>query len=565
MTDNYKLSLREWWPSAFYGKPDTYVFFFALSLRLLGTNGRLGFITPNTYLMGTNTVNLRNQLLAAGRITQIVDLPSGIWEDANVDCALLFLTVDTDGEQRKAQQTQVFSMDVRDTLDKLTARTWHEVFAQSQSVWLQDAGHEINIRWTPLLTQIEEACLFTVHGRPATAIQRIGDVIRTSRGVEPYHSREQGRSSVFIKAQQDLSPAERHWKPLLDSSSHIGRYELRWGKIRPHLNYGKWLYRAYSAVNYDSPKLLVQDMRNRALKRRLVATYDDKGFYNRHNFSNIIADDPAYDLKYILALFNSSLLNYWYGRQYDNLHVNPSYFRTLPICPATSTTQAGFVALVDDLLEKNARLNALREQDYVIRTRRDGTRDINVPYDVLLTQMQHKDPNFPTYSLVDARAAGLLRLPAECDSAAQISRIFTPNKHPNTVVLRANQSWLEVDNPDIRRYLLNYLARPQWKGHSWDEISSRALLPEPPKALATFFAEEARITAEINATMDAIANTDAEIDNRVLDLYGITDSADRARILGSAPVMEEAEIEENLPSDLAQPQEEENSVEETSV
>lgn len=53
LTESYKLSLREWWPSVFYGKPDTYVFFFALGLQLLGANGRLGFITPNTYLMGT--------------------------------------------------------------------------------------------------------------------------------------------------------------------------------------------------------------------------------------------------------------------------------------------------------------------------------------------------------------------------------------------------------------------------------------------------------------------------------------------------------------------------------
>src|SRR5204862_7465856 len=104
LTDIYTMSLREWCPSVFYGQPDTYVFFFALGLHLLGANGKLGFITPNTYLMGTNTANLREQLLTAGRITQIVDLPSGIWKDANVDCALLFLAMDRDVERRKAQQ-----------------------------------------------------------------------------------------------------------------------------------------------------------------------------------------------------------------------------------------------------------------------------------------------------------------------------------------------------------------------------------------------------------------------------------------------------------------------------
>jgi hypothetical protein len=165
---------------------------------------------------------------------------------------------------------------------------------------------------------------------------------------------------------------------------------------------------------------------------------------------------------------------------------------------------------------------------------------------VLLSQIQQTDRAFPVYSLFDARAAGLLRLPAQCDPTAQISRVFTSNRHPNTVVLRANQLWLEVDDADIRGYLLNYLARPQWQGRSWDEISTRALLPEPPRALITLFAEEERIVAGNHATLDAIAAADAEIDSRVLDLYGITNPADRARVLGNAPVTEDAEFEDCL-------------------
>ena len=36
---------------------------------------------------------------------------------------------------------------------------------------------------------------------------------------------------------------------------------------------------------------------------------------------------------------------------------------------------------------------------------------------------------------------------------------------------------------------------------------------------------------------------DATIDQKVLDLYGITDDADRRRILGSAPAPDDADIE----------------------
>ena len=92
-----------------------------------------------------------------------------------------------------------------------------------------------------------------------------------------------------------------------------------------------------------------------------------------------------------------------------------------------------------------------------------------------------------------------------------------------------------MDDSLIRRYLLNYLASPQWRGFSWREISGKAHLPEPPQALDALYAEEARIIAEIQARLAAISAADAAIDSRVLDLYGITDPADRARVLGEAP------------------------------
>lgn len=544
LTEDYKGHLRQWWPAVFYGKPDTYVFFFALGLRLLDDNGRLGFITPNTYLMGTNTAAMRGQLLGAGRITQIVDLPQGIWKDANVDCALLFLTNDANAEARKAQQTVVNSMGVRDTLDKLTARAWNETLTQLQAVWMADTHNDFNIRLTPLVQQIEEACRIS-SGSGTSTIQRLGDVTESSRGLEPYHNSEQGRNSIYVKPKLNLASYEQHWKPLVDSRSYIGRYEFRWSKLRPHLNYGDWLYRAYETKYFERPKIIVIRFRNRALKRRLIGAYDESGLYVRENYSVLNEKDERYRIKYLLALFNSSVLNYWYARRNDQVTVNPVYFRQLPIFPADADTQAELASLVDQMLAWNAELNALREKDYVIRTRRDGTAEITVPYDVLLSAIQAQNRNFPVLSLFDARAVGLIRIPEQCDVSAQISRVFTPNKFPDTIVLRASQLWLEVADADARRYLRNYLARPQWKGKSWDEISSRALLPEDANAFALFFAEEAHIVGEIQATMERIAATDAEIDRRVLDLYGITDPADRAKILGSAPVTEDADLEAN--------------------
>jgi type I restriction enzyme M protein len=557
LSHEYRQLLRsdEEYGKIFYGRVDTYVFFLKLGIELLGTGGKLGFITPNTYLMGTNTSALRREILRANRIEQIVDLPQGIWSDANVDCVLLFLTEDVDQERIQSHQARIYILGLRDSLDKLRDRSWKETIIQQQLCWMQNEKYEINIRYDPLLESIKNACRITVNNNGTTTKNlRLADVTEVNRGVEPYHSREQGLSRVYVKYQRDLTDSERDWKPLLDKDSSIGRYELRWSlnKPKPYLNYGQWLYRAYEPKYYESPKLLFIRLRNRALPRRLVATFDDKKFYNRHNFSNIISSDERYNLKYILALFNSSLLNFWYARQYPDVEVSITDIRQLPIYPSDGETQAELVEKVDSILVKNARLNEFREQGYIIK-QRNGDSFIDIPYDRLLIEIQQRNPNFSTLTLFDAKAAGLFTIPDRCDLQVAISsNIYTPDRYPSSVVLRHNKLWLVVEDDNIRRYLLGYLKRPQWQGKTWDEIKNQATLPTEPDDLNAFFAAEQQRRTEIQTLLDEVAQIDAEIDEKVLDLYGITDPSDRQRILGSASNSEEDEANDNEVEDVAE-------------
>jgi hypothetical protein len=210
--------------------------------------------------------------------------------------------------------------------------------------------------------------------------------------------------------------------------------------------------------------------------------------------------------------------------------------------------------LVDAILAKNAALNQLREQDYVIRPQRDGATLIEIPYDVLLHSLQSADPGFPTLTLFEAQATGLLSIPAECDIGAQIgSNIYIPAKYPTSVVLRHNKLWLNVPGEDLRRYLVGYLSRPEWRDKTWDEIKNHASLPADADSLRLFFAREAEQIQQIDRLLSDIVQLDQEIDTRVLDLYGITDVADRQQILGSAPSIElEAEHSGEIESEAGE-------------
>jgi hypothetical protein len=104
-----------------------------------------------------------------------------------------------------------------------------------------------------------------------------------------------------------------------------------------------------------------------------------------------------------------------------------------------------------------------------------------------------------------------------------------------------------VENEDIRRYLLNYLKLPQWQGRTWDDIKNIALIPAENADLEIFFQAEQQRRQEIQILLAEVARIDAEIDQEVLDLYGINEESDRQRILNSTLVREEeTESSENI-------------------
>lgn len=94
-------------------------------------------------------------------------------------------------------------------------------------------------------------------------------------------------------------------------------------------------------------------MRNKGLKRRLVGVYDNESYFNAHNLANIIGlRGSGYDLKYILGIFNCSLINFWYRNHFPNVNINPGDFRQIPVSKASNGQQTAVVKLVSQILSK---------------------------------------------------------------------------------------------------------------------------------------------------------------------------------------------------------------------
>jgi len=73
-------------------QPDTFAFFIERGVKLLGNNGRLGFIIPNGILTNTYYSKLREYLLNNTSIEIIVDLKSNVFANASVDTSIFILS-----------------------------------------------------------------------------------------------------------------------------------------------------------------------------------------------------------------------------------------------------------------------------------------------------------------------------------------------------------------------------------------------------------------------------------------------------------------------------------------
>ncbi len=120
-------------------------------------------------------------------------------------------------------------------------------------------------------------------------------------------------------------------------------------------------------ANFDrSPKILVQAIRNLSLKRRIVATLDQVGLYADHTLNVLYCDHETYDIRYILAILNSSLSNYIFRKKYIDINIKGEYLLALPIRTIDSSDckekacHDRLVSLVEDILQLHKRLVSAR-------------------------------------------------------------------------------------------------------------------------------------------------------------------------------------------------------------
>jgi hypothetical protein len=330
---------------------DIYQVFLLRAISLQNEQGKLGFILPNTFLVGHSYELLRRRICESCCIREIVDLPQGVFIGVTVDNVLLFLQREHSPQGRSANKIAVNKLNETSNKSRVATREWDDSFALSQAAVQANENHDINIHGNPTLNR-----LFEKLERGGVCL---GDVTDSGQGIILYETSRQAEKSEHTGFKKQSG-----WKRLL-RGKEIGRYQLTWKG--EYVNYGRWLWRAREERFFNRPKILLHAMRNKSLERRLVGTFDPGVHYNAHNLANIILKENCpYDLKFILGIFNSRLINFWYKGHFPNVNINPNDFRRIPIRPINFSNKSDkaahdrMVQLVEQMLELHRQLAAAR-------------------------------------------------------------------------------------------------------------------------------------------------------------------------------------------------------------
>lgn len=294
------------------GKVNLFTLFIEKGLSLLSESRILVFIIPNTLLRVTSYSAIREIILKESSLLAIVDLGAGVFEDVTMSTIVLSL--------QKGNPSTGHQFECKDGLLTAGSRmaTQADYLAPGFVMNTSASEHELALmrRLESASTQLGDFCkelIFgvVISGNKTGLVREIGG---------------------------------RGWKPFLEGRD-IERYFIR--PTQKFLHYvPSEIHRPRSPEIFEAPeKLLIQ--RITGGERPLSVAYDNGRHYNKESINNLILDPQCpYGIKFILAILNSRLMNWYYRKAFTNgssltVNLSKEYLSQLPIPKLDMQSQSG--------------------------------------------------------------------------------------------------------------------------------------------------------------------------------------------------------------------------------
>lgn len=275
---------------------DSYLIFIEKSLKeILRNDGIFGMIIPNPWLTNINQSSLRNFVVSASALQEIVHFEFPVFKKVTVDTEIVIFKK-ANFKQNKFPAKFVAQVAADESISQFELIVEHD-----QNIWKKLSEDGFNIFLDK--ERVELAAKIRTAGFPCSG------VVSWSVGIKPYQegkgvpaqTKEVVKSRPF-DAKHKVDATYRQYIRGSDFSRFLVQpVEQRW------IKYGPWLAEPRPKGGFDSEEKLVV----RQTGDRLVAAIDRNQFICMNNVHVGVITDNRYDADIVCGLLNSDLLN-WY-------------------------------------------------------------------------------------------------------------------------------------------------------------------------------------------------------------------------------------------------------------
>jgi len=342
-----------------YKRYDIFGLFFELGIKkIMKKESVLAFIIPSQIFNNLSYKKLRDLILKNKWLKEVCYLGDKIFETANNDVCILFLKKPINTDIKLVNRLIFDKPEISNVpvnyFDKyggvISVSTGGDTDIISDGIFNPEFEPIIknfdvfqgivtgnNDVFMPTEEQIAENNIETGLLHP----------VLLGRDFEKYYVRNTERRILYIDKNTDIKvyPNTEAW--LLPHKEQLSKrrevlndaipwYALQWARDKSQLDF--------------IPKILVQGTRNQRLVTRIVATLDYEKIYGTQGMNFIVPKNNKYSPLFLLAVLNSSIINYLYQTKFLNVAIKASYLKDTPIPKIDKPGQIPFERIVSYLL-----------------------------------------------------------------------------------------------------------------------------------------------------------------------------------------------------------------------
>ncbi len=291
--------------STFSKRGESYVLFIEKAVSILKKDGYFGYIIPDTLLNLGFTQLARYFILKNTKLSELIALPSSVFNDATVDTILLFFQKFSTNEKFVQANVKIKSFDKK--IDSISLENPNREFSTLTEDWYlsQSFNLQSNREELEIINTVDSA-FSTLH-----------DFATLFSGIKAYEvGKGAPAQTVSIRNDKPFTSKlkiEDSWFPFFDGK-HINKYQLLW-ESNNWINYGPWLAAPRLPENFIDDKILIRKITSNTL----IATYiPNTSYCNTLLFVLKLIPGKAFiSYKSLLGILNSKFIGWYFKKKFQ--------------------------------------------------------------------------------------------------------------------------------------------------------------------------------------------------------------------------------------------------------